>query len=90
MIKHYCDQCGDEISKEDNNCLVDALRLGQERLTSRHKYLGFKVTTGLFRNYAKVTTWNEGDFCKYCVAEAITNFVGKRPVGKTNDETPEN
>ena len=71
MIKRYCDHCEDEI--------VGANRIdgGVFRLQAAIKKKG----RTLF-NVAVTTTedsrWDEGDFCKYCVIDAI-NKADDRP-----------
>ena len=69
MIKHFCDVCGNELT--DENCVPhDAGR--PHRLRYDKSTLMFEITTGL------KGTWNSGDFCKYCVIDAI-NKLDDRP-----------
>ena len=69
MIKHFCDVCENELT--DENCVPhDAGRL--HRLRHDKSTLMFEITTGL------KGTWNSGDFCKYCVIDAI-NKLDDRP-----------
>ena len=65
MIKRYCDCCGEEIT--NCNQIDDAhFRLrGEIRKNAGPVLLRVEVVT------AKDGTWNDGDFCKYCVLDAI-------------------
>lgn len=76
MIKHFCDRCGTEIT-EENECrhrggLTAPEQVG--RLSGEWGVVAFCVMTG----NAKTKTWNGGDFCKYCVIDAI-NSMDDRP-----------
>lgn len=63
-VKHFCDHCGDALGVH-NEVPVTAARAC---FTSEPKKgLMFSVTTGLDG------TWNAGDFCKYCIIDAICN-----------------
>lgn len=68
MVKHFCDLCGDEIT-EKNSCNG---RLKTEKKANHHKIglvtLNAEVMTG------KDGCMNDGDFCKYCVIEAISDL----------------
>lgn len=68
MIKHFCDGCREEIS-DDNKCTGGAInshtgRLGTE-LKRNGKTLRVEVLTGTDG------TSNAGDWCKYCVLDAL-------------------
>lgn len=71
MIKHYCDQCGAEIT-EANECKQHFYTFedGSGRLGGRLGVLGFSITTG----NADTRTWNSGDWCKYCVIDAVKSL----------------
>lgn len=71
MIKHFCDQCGVEIT-EINECKQHCAIFadGSSRLGGRDRALGFAVMTG----NADTKTWNSGDFCKYCVIDAVKSL----------------
>lgn len=65
MIKHFCDVCGDEITEKnrlDEN--VEPARL-RTTLYRNGMQLGVEVIT--VRN----GTANSGEFCKYCVLDAL-------------------
>lgn len=72
MIRRYCDCCGDEIVSK--NKINDAgFRLtGEITKADSSSTLKVEVIT------AKDNTWNDGDFCKYCVIDAI-NKADDRP-----------
>jgi len=69
MKKYYCDMCGDEITgknKPKGGKTCDG-RLGVS-LTKNGKTLNLELITG------DGTTWNDGDFCKYCIIDAFNNL----------------
>jgi hypothetical protein len=68
MIKRYCDQCGDELVKRNTRLIRE-----DTRLLGKIDCLSFEIITG------KDATWNDGDFCQYCIADAIALLVGKKP-----------
>ncbi len=67
MTKYFCDGCGKEITKE-SACAGAAMnspdRLGTE-VKKRNKTLKVEVMTGTDG------TWNDGEWCKYCVLDAL-------------------
>ena len=71
MIKHFCDQCAVEIT-EGNECKqhFPLFADGHRRLGGRDRRLGFSVMVGDAEN----KTWNSGDFCKYCVIDAVKSL----------------
>lgn len=64
MIKRYCDCCGKEIT-ERNIIDGDKNRITAQVKGKNSSQLMVEIVT------AKDGAWNEGDFCKYCVIEAI-------------------
>lgn len=75
MIKHFCDCCEVELT-DKNRCSGSpetSDRLGG-RITAfkTHANIEFEVLTGLNK------CWNNGDFCKYCVIDAV-NSLDDRP-----------
>jgi len=77
MIKRYCDCCGDEIT-DANRIDGDNHRLqGEIRKPGGPVMLRVQVIT------AKDSSWNDGDFCKYCVIDAI-NKADDRPKPKAS------
>ncbi len=65
MIHRYCDCCGEEIT-DTNRIRFDHERLrGEIRSKRGHVLLRVEVIT------AMNGTWNAGDFCKYCVLDAL-------------------
>ena len=71
MIKRYCDCCEAEILKYNQ---VDNKnhRLTAEIRKSNNTLFKVEVITALD------TKWNKGDFCKYCIIDAI-NKADDRP-----------
>lgn len=63
MTKRFCDCCGSEIT--EHNTVGDSNRLAAQIIKDGLVVLKVEVVT------AKSTTWNDGDFCKYCVIDAI-------------------
>lgn len=66
MIKRYCDCCGDEITDRNKVDGEHSRLTGEVRKLGGHVMLRVEVIT------AKDSTWNDGDFCKYCIIDAIT------------------
>lgn len=65
MIKRYCDCCGYEITYANR---VDGER---NRIKGEVRRKGGPVLLRVEVITAKDSTWNDGDFCKYCVLDAI-------------------
>lgn len=65
MIKRYCDCCGDEII--DRNKIDDNL----SRLTGALRKPGGTSLLKVQVITAKDSSWNKGEFCKYCVIDAL-------------------
>ncbi len=65
MITRYCDCCGDEIT--DKNVINASSHIGRLRssLEGERGTLVIEVMVGIG------STWNAGDFCKYCVLDAL-------------------
>lgn len=79
MIRRYCDYCGNLIN-ENNTCEnLDgpSNRLKAEVLNSNS---GCRVQVEV--HVAKDTTWNTGDFCKYCVIDAIKKLDDRPDIGE--------
>jgi len=76
MIKRYCDCCGVEII-DSNKIDDDKFRLATEVKTKdkTKSPLRIQVIT------AKDNCWNDGDFCKYCIIDAV-NRLDDRPTDK--------
>lgn len=70
MIKHFCDVCDNELT-EENRIKGEKGRLRSERERPGQRIM-VEVTAGLSGS------WNAGDFCKYCVIDAI-NMLDDRP-----------
>lgn len=71
MIRQYCDCCDAEIT--DKNKIDDTnFRLTGEIKRKGSIMLSVEVIT------SKDKTWNDGDFCKYCIIDAI-NEADDRP-----------
>ena len=74
MIRRFCDVCDNELT--DENSISGAKgrlqRLCNESFPGIDTEVMFEVTTG------HKGTWNSGDFCKYCVIDAI-NKLDDRP-----------
>jgi hypothetical protein len=73
MQKTFCDQCGDEIT-DATKCTGGYER--NWRLGTEIQRNGVKLRVEILT--AKNGTANAGDFCKYCVIEAI-NALDDRP-----------
>lgn len=71
MIKRYCDCCGDEVTDKnrvnstENMGGVPGRLSGKLRKPGGNAMLKFEVITG------KNSTWNDGDFCKNCIIDAV-------------------
>jgi hypothetical protein len=74
MIKRYCDCCGDEITDRNKLCGGRSRLTGEIHNRKSHMVLRVEVIV------AKDNTWNDGDFCKYCVIDAIM-LADDRPQG---------
>ena len=70
MIKHFCDVCDNELT-EANRISGEHGRLRSKRERPAQRIM-VEVHTGL------AGTWNAGDFCKYCVIDAI-KMLDDRP-----------
>ena len=66
MIVRYCDCCGVEID-DDNRINAASHRLQGEIEKAGKVLLRVEAITG------GNDTWNKGDFCKYCVIDAINS-----------------
>lgn len=71
MIRRFCDVCDKELTSE-NAVTEEKTRLTSETHPNAGGLLMFEVITG------QNGTWNSGDFCKYCVIDAI-NKLDDRP-----------
>ena len=71
MIKTYCDCC-EELINDSNIINGNHERLTGQIVKSNRVALKVEVIT------AEGSTWNSGDFCKYCVIDAI-NEADDRP-----------
>jgi hypothetical protein len=65
MIKRYCDCCGNEITNKNKIDGENSRLTGEIRKRAGQVMLRIEVIT------AKDNKWNNGDFCKYCVIDAI-------------------
>ena len=73
MIKTFCDCCGEEISGDNELKGGTIGRLGARvKSANAMKELKVEVIT------VKDGTYNAGDFCLYCVLDAL-NSADKRP-----------
>jgi hypothetical protein len=65
MIKRFCDVCKAEITSK--NCCKSGKVVGSvsDRITGSHGSVMFEIITGCRGS------WNTGDFCRFCVLEAI-------------------
>lgn len=77
MMKHYCDCCGNEITAE-NGC-------SGGRVHSATTRLGCEVEskrTGAILRVEIITAmdgkWNDGDFCRLCVLDALYQLDPRR------------
>lgn len=70
MTRTYCDGCGSELKSDDNVCTggtVSKSRLGTT-LQKGKSAIMIEIMIG------KDGAWNQGDWCKYCVIDAVTNL----------------
>ena len=74
MIKRFCDCCGAVLDKRNTAPTNEG---GIERLQAKVKK-GGKVLLQVEVITAKGSTWNDGEFCKYCIIDAI-NQLDDRP-----------
>lgn len=74
MIRRFCDSCGDEILPH-NSCYTGG---DQSRLTALVKSADGKNSLGVEVIPSKGSCANAGDWCKYCVIDAI-NDLDHRP-----------
>lgn len=65
MIRRFCDCCGDEIIEGENNLMEGADRIKVQVKGINNTILGVEFLTSLDGVY------NEGDFCRYCVIDAV-------------------
>ena len=65
MIRRYCDCCGDEITSQNY------INKEGDRLTGEVRKRGGPVLLRVKVITAKDAKWSDGDFCKYCVLDAI-------------------
>ena len=78
MIRTFCDICDNELT-EHNSVKGGTGRLQRLCHTSHpiHKSsLMFEITTGIIGG-----AWNSGDFCKYCVIDAINELDDRTKAG---------
>lgn len=68
MIKRYCDRCGDQITPRNE------IGGASNRLTADLRNRRGNVMLRVEIVPAKDAAWNDGDFCKYCVLEAINQL----------------
>lgn len=73
--KYFCDFCDAELT-DANRCsgATDGIRLGGERQARGSMQTRISVEVMTARN----GVWNSGDFCKYCVIDAV-NSLDDRP-----------
>ena len=67
MIRRFCDVCDNELTS-DNAITGEKGRLTSEVHPKAGGFLMFEVHTG------HNGSWNAGDFCKYCVIDAINKL----------------
>lgn len=69
MIKHFCDCCGEEITDRNKATGGSVGRIGcYVRSSNAASELFVEVIT------AKDKASNTGDFCKYCIIDAINSL----------------
>ena len=75
MIRRFCDVCDNELTSKNEIAggTGRLQRLSHESAPGKAGKVMFEVTTGIANG-----TWNSGDFCKYCVIDAI-NKLDDRP-----------
>ena len=78
MIRHYCDVCDNEITDENriSGGAGRLARLGHESRPGLQHTMMFEVTIGTIDG-----AWNSGDFCKYCVIDAINALDDRAKAG---------
>lgn len=74
MIRRFCDVCENELTKY-NAILSNNGRMSTTAGGGRDQALHIEVTTGL------QGIWNTGDFCKYCVIDAVLK-LDDRPTAR--------
>lgn len=68
MIKRFCDVCGAEITDENKVAFSD----GPERLRAEVKQKGVNGNSLVVQVMTALNnTSNDGDFCKYCILDAL-------------------
>lgn len=75
MIKTYCDYCEREIDDSNKVGEIDHLHRLSTTLEKGALKLKIQVVTG------SNTSWNSGDFCKYCVLDALYTLDDRPKVG---------
>ena len=78
MIRHFCDECGDEL-KGKNRCKSNRGSTGPDKDSDRlaGEGSGSKPTPGVMHfeiMTGRGNTWNDGEFCKYCVLDAVAKL----------------
>ena len=82
MTKHFCDMCGVELTDENvqsgapTDDTAHPKRLGGKYSRQGGVTLMFHVTTGL--NNA----WNDGEFCRNCVLDAVRSLDNRPRVSR--------
>lgn len=74
MIKHYCDVCGDVIT--ENNCAIGG-GIASDRLGGKIRIQDIELKWEIITSLDGCA--NKGDFCKYCIIDAIKQ-LDDRPV----------
>jgi hypothetical protein len=77
MIRRYCDLCGREITGRDS---VDRNPLGRLKATIENSETPSPTRLSVEVIETKNGVHNAGDFCRYCVLDALS---------KLDDRTPE-
>lgn len=77
--KWFCDCCGIELTSE-NKCYSEGKTRLQKIQKDSSKYPSIEIITG------KGSTWNAGDWCRYCVIDTIIREFDNRPTD--NRPTP--
>ena len=74
MTKTYCDACGEELTSRNlpSGGFMVKSRLGAELRTSDGRVFHFEVIGAVGK------CANDGDFCKYCILDAL-NSADDRP-----------
>ena len=68
MIKHFCDGCGKQITSE-NKCAGAAINSHTDRMGAKVKKNGKTLSVEVMT--ATDGGYNQGDWCKYCVLDAL-------------------